>query len=401
MLERTTRLPLTSLLHIRSDLWLGLRAGGSITHANGVLAAFEQRGFGIASLGPEPIPGRFASKWLGVTPSRVPRGLGPFAPIYFARQLENAVPNGVNPTLCYGRHALMSDAALRVAHKLGATLVLEVNNLSEWHRAELKPPRSWIQWPVIKALESRVLRSAAVCLAVSEAVGQELRSAGVDEARILVRPNGVDPDLFGTRSDSSVVRSTLGIHGGPIVGFVGTFGAWHGVANLLRAFAQLRGHGGAKLLLVGDGPERKACEQLCVDLQLTGRVIFAGTRVHEEIPALLRACDVLVAPFSWPRLEPFIGSPTKLFEYMASGRPIVASALGQVRDVLSDGESALLVPPDDIAALANGIARLLGDPSLGERLASCAQTVVRQRFTWRRNVDALLMRLQDLGISAS
>jgi glycosyltransferase involved in cell wall biosynthesis len=90
----------------------------------------------------------------------------------------------------------------------------------------------------------------------------------------------------------------------------------------------------------------------------------------------------------------FFGSPTKLYEYMASGRPIVASRLGQMGEVLTDGESALLVPPDDADALAEAIVRLIDDGCLRARLGQAARAAAEAHHTWRQNAERVLTCLE-------
>jgi len=122
--------------------------------------------------------------------------------------------------------------------------------------------------------------------------------------------------------------------------------------------------------------------------------VFTGLVPQEDGAKYLAACDVLVSPHvPNPDGTPFFGSPTKLFEYMAMGKGIVASRLDQIGEVLEDMTTALLVPPGDVAALANGIARLAGDPALRDRLGAAARRTVLERYTWRehtrRTIDQL------------
>src|SRR5262249_16806732 len=105
----------------------------------------------------------------------------------------------------------------------------------------------------------------------------------------------------------------------------------------------------------------------------------------------LAACDILISPHGRQADGgEFFGSPTKLYEYMASGRPIVASAVGQIADVLEDGRTALLVPPDDPAALATAIARLIDHVSLRARLGAPARDRAVRCHTWHQHAERLL-----------
>jgi glycosyltransferase involved in cell wall biosynthesis len=125
--------------------------------------------------------------------------------------------------------------------------------------------------------------------------------------------------------------------------------------------------------------------------QENGRVIFTGAVDHERVPALLDACDVLVAPHV-PLADgsAFFGSPTKLFEYMAMGKGIVASRLGQIGDVLNHEETALLVEPGDAGALKEAIVRLVESPELREHLGKEAREIAVRSYTWKHNAQRVL-----------
>jgi glycosyltransferase involved in cell wall biosynthesis len=112
------------------------------------------------------------------------------------------------------------------------------------------------------------------------------------------------------------------------------------------------------------------------------------------MPAYLAACDILVSPHG-RQVDggEFFGSPTKLFEYMAAGRPIVASAVGQIAETLVDEQSALLVPPDDTNALCHAIVRLVDDACLRARLAQAARRAAEDHHTWRQNAERVLAAL--------
>ena len=128
-----------------------------------------------------------------------------------------------------------------------------------------------------------------------------------------------------------------------------------------------------------------------------GRVIFTGSVAHDRVPALLDACDILVAPHV-PLADgsDFFGSPTKVFEYMAMGKAIVASRLGQIGEVLADQETALLVEPGNVSELAAAIVKLVESDELRARLGAKAREVAEREFTWKHNAQRVLEAYQSL-----
>jgi glycosyltransferase involved in cell wall biosynthesis len=153
-----------------------------------------------------------------------------------------------------------------------------------------------------------------------------------------------------------------------------------------------------RLLLIGDGLTRPEVERHLLDHGLGDLAVLTGSVPQEDGPAHLAACDVLVSPHVRNADgTPFFGSPTKVFEYMAMGKGLVASNLDQIGEVLRHGETALLVEPGDAEALAAGIERLLADEPLARRLGEAARRAVLASHTWtehtRRIVEALAGRV--------
>jgi glycosyltransferase involved in cell wall biosynthesis len=128
-----------------------------------------------------------------------------------------------------------------------------------------------------------------------------------------------------------------------------------------------------------------------------GRVIFTGSVGHDRVPALLDACEILVAPHV-PLADgsEFFGSPTKVFEYMAMGKAIVASRLGQIGDVLADEETALLVQPGNVEELTSAIMRLVESEDLRRGLGSKAREVAEREHTWTHNARRVLDEYKSL-----
>ena len=254
----------------------------------------------------------------------------------------------------YERLALFGDAGQRLARLLALPHVLEVNALlareeAAWRGLQLRS--------LATARERAVLDGADLCLAVSEELRAQILEL-VPGARVAVVPNGADTTRFARRPESGAARRALGLPANArFAAFVGALRPWHGVD---LAIASLRHLGpDVRLVVAGDGPERARLEAEARAGGIADRVHWLGQRRHDEIPLVLAAANVALAPY--PALDGFAFSPLKLFEYLAAGVPIVASDLGQLREVLGGGELGRLVPPGDARALADGILESFGD----------------------------------------
>jgi glycosyltransferase involved in cell wall biosynthesis len=151
---------------------------------------------------------------------------------------------------------------------------------------------------------------------------------------------------------------------------------------------------GTRWIVIGDGGLRQEVEQEVERRGLSDLVDLTGLVEHDRALALLASCDLCVSPHvPNPDGTPFFGSPTKLFEYMGLGKPIVASDLNQIGEVIDHERTGLLCPPGDVEAAAAAVDRLLGDPALCERLGKAALDEARETYSWaahtRRILDAL------------
>ncbi len=182
-----------------------------------------------------------------------------------------------------------------------------------------------------------------------------------------------------------------------IVGYVGrlqTMAMDKGVGVLVEALAQVANDkvGSCALALVG-GPDDRA-EELRARWRELGQpdaaFLYAGQVAPDRVPRYLSAFDVCAMPFPFTTHFAYYASPIKLFEYMASGRALVASDLPSIAEVVADGESALLTPPSDVQALAAAIRRLRDDSALRQRLAANAQAIVLASYTWDARAQAIL-----------
>jgi glycosyltransferase involved in cell wall biosynthesis len=265
----------------------------------------------------------------------------------------------------------------------GLPLALEYNGSEVWVGRQWDPVG---QRGLLRMFERVNLEAADLVFAVSSVERQNLITAGVESDRIVVNANGVDTRAFTPGCGGLGIRRRIGAEDRIVVGFVGTFGPWHGASVLAEAARALGHPSHYHFLLIGDGERRSEVEAIFRSCRSGVEATFTGKVPHDEVPAYLDACDVLASPHvALSDGSDFFGSPTKLFEYMAMARPIVASRLGQMADVIRDGENGLLVKPGDAKALARAIELLGEDPALRARLGKAARQRVIEHFTWSHN----------------
>jgi glycosyltransferase involved in cell wall biosynthesis len=236
---------------------------------------------------------------------------------------------------------------------------------------------------------------------VSEVLRQELIDRGTTADKILVNPNAVDPARFHPGCGCDQVRKQFGFRGDDkVVGFIGSFSYWHGISVLQSAIEVILKEQEAndslpqlRFLLIGDGPLGAEMRQTLEPHCEKGWVVFTGQVSHDLAPSYLDSADILVSPHvPMPDGKPFFGSPTKLFEYMAMGKAIVASDLDQLARVLTHQRTAWLVEPGSSKELAAAIRLLAVDPEMRHRLGKNAREAALSRHTWEQNAVRVLAR---------
>ncbi|HEX6788961.1 MAG TPA: glycosyltransferase family 4 protein, partial [Gaiellaceae bacterium] len=371
--ERVTAAPKLDrgLVHLNVSPWLGLSSGGAVAHTVGVANALAEEGVGTTVATYTETPGlhpNVAYRRLPATRLALIPELNRFRLARAAQRID------LSPGVVYERLSLGSTAGVALSRKLGVPLVVEYNGSELWAARHWDGTRGFER--TAERAETATLQHAHLVVTVSAALSHELEQRGVDPGRIVWHPNGVDAERFAPEHDDGTLRQRYGIPpDATLITFVGTFGAWHGAEVLARAARRVPA--GVHVLFVGDGARRAAVAELLAGVANT---TLAGTVPADEIPLHLAASDVLVAPHvPNPDGSPFFGSPTKLFEYMAAGRAIVASRLDQIADVLAD-DAAVLVPPGDEQALLEAIEMLAAQPARRRELGEHARARALARY---------------------
>lgn len=372
---------------------LGVRVPGNkgaSLHLQAITAALDRVGHEVVLIGVEG----HGDPWV-TTPallvkhpgraSGLRRELRKLATVEAIVRAATPVVHAFRPDVVYERLSLFGTAGVRLASIRGSLHAVEVNALlaeeeARWRGLHLKK--------LARSRERRVLRRAHLRVAVSEEVAHAVRSVAGGDATVVV-PNGVDTDLFAELPEKRAARQQLGVQAtGPLIGFVGSLRPWHGLDVLIEALALLDD---GVLAVAGDGPIREELQRLAAQRRVDHRVKWVGHLEHARIPAFLAAIDVAVAPY--PSLPEFGFSPLKLYEYLAAGVPIVASDLGQIRDVLDAGRLGRLVTPGDPEALSQALHHVLTHPDTSAAQAAEGRRVALHAHSWEQRAHQLVESL--------
>ncbi|MGN7612283.1 glycosyltransferase family 4 protein [Magnetococcales bacterium HHB-1] len=397
-------------LYLRSDFSFGIKSGGSLTHIAGVVNHLDR----LKST-PLDKPRFFSSDTIGTIREDIPQHIiwpeNRFLDFYELREFNynrHAINHikrrlgKLSPAFIYQRYAFNSYAGLALARHYHIPFVCEYNGSEVWIS------RHWIgkafkYEPLSIQIEQVNLTSADLVVTVSNPLKDQLMEMGVAEESILVNPNGVDPERYHPEIDGGWVREQWHLEGYQVIGFIGTFGRWHGAEVLADAFGvlikqrpELRDR--VRLLMIGDGVTMPEVREIIARHQIKDVAVLTGLQPQSKGGEFLAACDLLISPhIANPDKTPFFGSPTKLFEYMAMGKGIIASDLDQIGDILDDDQTARLVPPGDVNALAKALGEMIDNQALARRLGRAAREMVVKKYSWKvhteRIIDALKQRV--------
>jgi glycosyltransferase involved in cell wall biosynthesis len=290
------------------------------------------------------------------------------------------------PEVIYERYNLYFTAGIFVKKLTGLPLLLEVNAPLFHERSKF----GGIGLPALARRTERVAwRGADKVLVVTGVLGSIVQAEGVPANRIVVIPNGIDPEKFAHLGDLTAAKNRLGLSSSIVLGFTGFMREWHGLDRLVEVVAAAPGR---HLLLVGDGPARPLIERRAAELGVQDRVRITGIVPRNEVASYVEAFDVALQPDVVD-----YASPLKLFEYLALGRAIVAPDKPNIREVLTHEDNALLFPQGDHAAMSAAIERLCQDEALRERLGQHARATINTRsLTWESNAGTIVSLMRQL-----
>lgn len=387
--------------YVRGNLPVGLLGGGSVTHAIGVINNLPQ----ITEYVPkiisfEKIP---EIQFEAISKELPYRNVKDYMSIASNTVLYNELVDIVKEqkiSFIYQRNFINCYAGIRYAIEHGIPFVLEYNSSEIWTNKHWGAHKNRFL-DFSEEVEQFVLEKAELITCVSVPLKDQLMKRGISEKKIIVTPNGVDTLKYNNHISGRAIREQYKIDNQKIViGFIGTFGKWHGTELLVEAFARLCNNTAysdrVQLLLVGDGLMMPVIHQIIERNHLEDKCILTGNIEQECGPKYLAACDILVSP-TLKNMDgtPFFGSPTKIFEYMAMGKAIIASDMDQIAEILENERTAILVEPNDVYELEGALKRLIDDRELCVKLGYACRKEVCEKYTWAIHTQKIYSALVD------
>ena len=275
--------------------------------------------------------------------------------------------------------------ALWVGKRLGIPVVYEIRAF--WEDAAVDhgtySQDSW-RYRLNRFIETRLCHRVHEVIVICRGLRDELVARGIPSDRISIARNGVNIGEFQPTLPDARYEAEWKLDGKRVIGFVGSFYHYEGVDLLVDAFARLSStRPDLVLLLVGGGRMESRLREQIASLGLEDRVILPGRIPHERMQSVYSVIDVFAYPRYAMRLTESV-TPLKPLEAMAMGKPVVASDVGGHRELVRDGETGVLFPAGDAAALAGAIGSLLDDDDLRRGVERRGATVAREQFQWSK-----------------
>ena len=294
------------------------------------------------------------------------------------------------PDFVYERYNLFLFSGLWLKRLTGVPVLLEINGpiFEERSQHDGLSLQGFARWA-----QGVAWRGVDYALPVTEVLAGYVRRYGVPDQRIQVIPNGINPVRFADTLTLSAAKQRRGLDGRLVLGFTGFVRSWNALNRVIELIAREGDKHNLHLLVVGDGPARREIEQMADNLGVSDRVTVTGIIGRDEVGGYVSAFDIALIPGVTE-----YASPLKLFEYLALGRAIVAPDMPNIREILTDGENAVLFDPADTGAFASAILRISNDPQLRHRISANARsTIAAQGLTWDRNAERIVDLVRQLS----
>jgi glycosyltransferase involved in cell wall biosynthesis len=413
-----------NILYLNMNLWYGVKVGGSVGHVAGVINELNNRGNNVcyAAISESTVVSKNVNQIILKGPTSF--GLPPEINNYRFDRLNYKTLKKIcidyKPSFIYQRLSVCNYTGAKLAQELKIPLVIEYNGSEVWTAKHWGRPLIFEK--MAKNAEMVTLKKANVVVTISEVLKDELIERGVNASKVVYYPNCIDPLVFNPerflKGELHEIRKKHDLSEDAfVITFLGTFGQWHGVDVLANAIVELKKNNAewldrqkVKFLLIGDGLKMTEVKKILETGDAFKYCILTGLVAQHLAPAYLAASNLLVSPHvPNPDGTKFFGSPTKLFEYLAMNKPIIASDLEQIGEVLKNsvhigqketideinqrGRVACLTEPGNVSQLCDAIVYITESKDIQKKLGDNARNLAISKYTWEKHVDEIVKTL--------
>ncbi len=406
----------SNIFYLKTNLSFGTKAGGSLGHISGVVNSLAKRTniTYISAETPVMIDKNIKKEFIDLknVVYSIPYELNSIQiSRAFIEQVDGLIRKD-KPNIIYQRLTLYNNSGAYLSNKYKIPLSVEYNGSEVWVQ------KNWggglQEADLALAMEEYLLKSADIIVTVSKVLEDELIKRGFDKEKIVFYPNCIDENIYDYKKfkdkDKTLLRKRIGFkQTDKIFTFIGTFGAWHGVKFLAHAIVDLVQNYkkdldkyNVKFLLIGDGLLGEKVRNILGDDEIKSYVKLTGLIPQNEAPKYLSISDCFLSPHIKQKGK-FIGSPTKLFEYMAFAKPIIASNLDQIGEIFEEKlfandlnlfktvekESAIIYEPDNYQEFMESILFVAKNNNI-DKLGLNAYNLVMGKYTWDTHVDKII-----------
>lgn len=302
---------------------------------------------------------------------------------------EYAILKRQKPDVLFNRLELYYFSGLWLSRWLNLPLVVEADCPPTYEHTTFYGKEYLHLGPLPTHIELANLRAADAIIVISSVLKKYYVERGIPAEKMHVIANAADPQKFQPTPKDRELVDKYQLANKTVVGWIGSLVGWSGVESLLDSARQiLRSHPQVCFMMVGGGKNQEFFRERLQAGDFANRVILPGTVPHSEVPRYLSCMDVVLAPY--PKLDFWYASSMKIFEYMAAGKTVLATDVGQVGEIIQDNQNGFLFDPDRNGELLEKIVALVDAPETRQRIGAQARRDIEQKWNWDNNAKQML-----------
>ncbi len=299
----------------------------------------------------------------------------------------------VKPDIIIVRNTVFDFYFLVLKKLLNIPVLLEVNTPLYYERVVLNyGARRVYLTNITKYVEKNSWQKVDMIMCVSKSLKKIIVKEGIDSNKIYAVHNGVNIKKFNHKLNGNDVREKYCLTEKFVIGYVGGFYKYHGLKDIIcQLNILIKKFGNINLMLIGDGPTKKICQEITYDLGMEEYITFAGFQPHESIPEYISAFDLAIIPSFTP-----YGSPIKLFEYMAMKKIALVPDFSPILEIIKNKKTGIVFKKNNINSLIDEIEWANKNKRLCEEIAENAYKICMKNYTWTNNASKVINICREL-----